>query len=319
MPSVSSFYISRQLTGVAAAYAPGNLIAASVMPVVPSALQKGKIYNIDPDRRFLIARDNNRAPGAEPSVLDYDAPTTTDYDATDHSLTGFVADELVQQADAEARPAIATVERLVQNILLKREIDLVASLSSVTQTSSPSTKWNDPGGDIFADLKAQFGTVRTGCGMLPNALALDEEVLRKASESPAWQERVRYTMNPGEVGTIGNAAILADAIGLPRGNVFVASGNKNGAIQGQSASISSIWGENVLLFYKEDPRSAGMGSPNFGIHVTWNGSDGVGQGGFLVETERIARRKGDAVYVHHYYDQVLMNANAAYLFTNTLT
>lgn len=317
MPTPSNYYLDQALTGVAAGYAPGGFIAPMLFPVVPAAKQSGKIWNIDSQRRFLKILDTARAPGAEANRMGYNDPDTIDFFAQDHALTGFLPDEVVAQADVEAAEAIPTVEDLVRLIALERERNLVTLLGTLSQTSSPSTKWNDAGGSIISDLKDQKETIRQAVGQSPNTIAITDQVLEQVSETPDWKARVyQGGFTATEVERIGPAAMLASFIGVQ--NVYVAKAYHNTAALGQVASMASIWGENVLLAYTENPRGLNRPSQALGIHVVWSGGEGQAVDGFMVERKRVEERKSEAFFVHHYYDQVLLNSGAGYLFTNVL-
>lgn len=316
MPTPSNYYLDQTLTGVAAGYAPGGFIAQRLFPAVPAARQSGKIWNIDSQRRFLKILDTARAPGAEANRMGYNDPDAIDFFAQDHALEVFLPDEVVAQAETEASEAIPTVEDAIRLIQLEKERDLVTLLGTLSQTSSPTTKWDDPGGSAVADLKAQKETLRQAVGMSPNTIAITDQVLEKISETPDFKDRAKFTLTPNELETLGDARILASLVGVRE--VVVAQAYHNTAALGQSASMASIWGENVLLAYTENPRGLSRPSQALGIHVVWSGGEGQAMDGFMVERARIEARKSEAFYCHHYYDQVLLNSGAGYLFTNVL-
>jgi hypothetical protein len=318
MPATpGNFYVDRVLTGVAAGFADGNLVADQIMPVVPHTQQTGDVFDIDPDRQFLIPRDNVRGPGGEPNRLDYDDPDTSRFFCKDHSLEGFLPDEILQQVDAEAMGALPTMNRLVYNILLKREVEAAALVNALSQAASPSTKWDATSGSAIGDIKARKETIRLAVGVEPNTLVISPAVLDKISETADFRDRAKFTMTPRQLETLGYADQLAACIGVPR--VLVAGAYYNSGRRGAAATMASVWGQTVFLGFCENPRTAANGSQAFGMHVVWNGEGGGVDGGFLVERERIPRRKGDAIYVHNYYDQFTLNPLAGFRFYDVLT
>lgn len=318
MPATpGNFYIDRVLTGVAAGFADGSLVADLIMPVVGSSLQTGDVYDIDPDRQFLIPRNNVRGPGGEPNRLDYDDPDTARFFCKDHALEGFIPDEIQQQADQEAMGAIPTINRLTYNILLKREVDTAAVVNALSAAATPSTKWDVTSGSAIADLVAQKETIRLAVGRDPNTIVIAPAVLDKISEAADFRDRAKFTLTPRQLESLGKADILASCVGVQR--VLVAGAYYNSAQRGAAASMASVWGETVFMGYCENPRTGAAASQAFGMHIVWNGEGGGAEGGFLVERERIARRKGDAVYVHNYYDPFVLNPGAGFRFYNVLT
>lgn len=318
MPATpGNFYVDRVLTGVAAGFMDGALVASEILPIVPSALQTGDVYDIDPDRQFLIPRDNVRGPGGEPNRLDYDDPDTSKFFAKDHSLAGFIPDEILQQVDAEAMGAIPTINRLTYNILLKREVETVAVVNALSQSVNPTIKWDATNGSAIADIKAQKETVRLAVGRNPNTLVISSAVLDKISETADFRDRAKFTLTPRQIESLGYADQLAACIGVNR--VLVADSYYNSAQRGAAPSMASVWGQTVFLGYCDNPRSGAGASQAFGMHIVWNGEGGGAEDGFLVERERIPRRKGDAVYVHNYYDQFLLNPLAGVRFHTVLS
>jgi hypothetical protein len=316
---MANLYLDTALANLAAERTNSTYLADRVLPIMPTAKQQGKIYVLDPEKRQFIPLDNVRAPGGEPYRFARSQPSTVTYNAQDHSLEGFIADEDRLQYDPALIAEVNQLANVQDNIQLKREGDLVAGIvTNVTQTSSPGTKWDAAGGDIIGDIKSKMSTIRDSVGKTPNALAIPATVLELASKTAAWKQNIIYAMTPEQALQMGLAGQLQAMISTSRESmveVLVADSYYNSAAAGQTASFTSIWGENTLLFRKEPPS---LQSANLGQHMVWTGEPGSA-GGFVVERERVAKRKGDAIYVHHYYDQVFLNAGAGYLFTNTLT
>lgn len=310
-----SFYQDPVLAGVASGFRDGGFVADQVFPVVVVGTQTGQVFNIDPDNDFLRDQDTVRAPGAPANVIPFNAPTKTQYNAIDHALTGVIPDELRKQAISETQAALPEVQRVTAKILRRREIELVTTLGTLSQTSSPTTKWNAALGDAIKDIVEKKQTIRDSVGADPTSLVIPAQVLDAISQTASYKSQIRYTNSPLTLGIDETAAVLAKACGLRE--VIVARSYKNNARFGQTASNATIWGENVLLFVKDPVPSASMPQQTLGMHIVWSGGE-AGQGGFMVEREYDPRRKSEMIYVHHYYDQFLLNAGAGYLWTNTL-
>lgn len=315
MPKPSSFYTSKTLTNVAAGYRTGAGIAAKVLPMVNTPEQKGEIFKNDADKRYLIPRDTTRAPGAPHNVLDYDDPTTVSYNCKARALKGIVPDELRKQAEPGAALGIVSTKMLMDNIWLQFEIEVVAEIVANVSATAVSAKWNTTGTPID-DILGIYDTVGDSAGAVPNAIAMDEKVLRLISQTAYWRDRVKYTMTPESINALGNAAILADLLNIPRQNVFISTLKKNTAKEGQAASISPVWGANVLSFYTETPGLVGIGTPALGLTPKWTGGEGMD--GFLVATDRDNDRVADEIYADVYLDPIILNAGSGHLFTGVL-
>jgi hypothetical protein len=134
---------------------------------------------------------------------------------------------------------------------------------------------------------------------------LGKQVWDKLKHHPAFLERVKYSQK----GVI-SADLLASLVGVDR--VIIAAAGKNTAVEGQSDSMSYIWGKNAVLAYV-NPR-LGKKTITLGLTYQW-------------KTRKVERlrgadeedRKGTYVRVgNHYYDQNIVAASAGYLVKNAV-
>lgn len=314
MPQPGTLYNVAALQDFLIKRAPGNFAAPFISQTVMSAKMNGLIWSSDVTREDLIARDTTRPPSARPNKVDTLPPTTVTYNIVDHSLMGDLSDEERYQLENPLASEINTVEGIQDRLRLRREIDLVAALAAGLtggNTSTPGSKWDSAGGDIFSDISAKMSTIEDNVGIAPDALVIGSDVIRKASMAAAWRDRLKNTIAPASEAAMPLEAILAAALRIPVGNIFVVTNYKNTAALADTASLSRIWGENVLLFRREPPSFRFNG---LAIQVRWAGSGG----GFEIASERDDIAKKDTIAVHDYYTDKLVNAGAGHWFTNTL-
>jgi hypothetical protein len=318
--NTGNLYVSQSLSGIASGRALNQYIADRVFPVVPVQLQTGFIYNIDPKNQYNRELNTERAPGVEPNTIYAEDPTRTSYFAAGKALQGRVTDEQKAQVDAEARAALPEIDRLLNLIYLKREIDLVTKVSALSQTSSPSTKWDASGGDFVKDTVAQFDTIETATGRRPNAIAMSGIVARKVVQSTTFRNQFQYNYNANNTpllnrfGSNDFAPAIAAALDIPVENVMISNAYRNSAAIGATASNASVWGENVVLFVAGNPRE-GDYTQVLGVHPVWTGLSGQP---VTIEVARDEFAKCDKLAAYHYYDQLLLNPLGGYLFTNVL-
>lgn len=314
MPQPGTLYNTAALEQFLIKRAPGNFAAPFIAPTVMSAKLTGTIWSSDTTREDLIARDTNRAAGAYPNKVDVLPPTSVSYTVKDHSLEGDLTDEEREQVESALESEINTVAGIQDRLRLAREVALVTALAAGLtggNTSSPTNKWNSAAGDIFSDISAQMTTIEDNVGIAPDAMVIGSDVIRKASMAAAWRDRLKNTIAPASEAAMPLESVLAAALRIPVGNIFVVTNYQNTAALGNTASLSRIWGENVLLFRREQPSFRFNGLM---IQVRWTGSGT----GFEVTSERAARAKKDIISVHDYYTDKLVNAGAGHWFTNTL-
>lgn len=314
MPTPGSLFIDAALTRASAGRAQDIYAGTRVLPTLPVQKQTGLAFNSDPTNQRLRILDTQRTAGAEANRFDQEDPTTLSYACTDHALEGLVTDEEMESADPATMPDLVNVNMLGDQVLRKYEDDLIVLLNTLGQTSVPGTAWNLAAGTPIADMEDEFKTIEDARGATPNAVALDIHVLRSIKKTTEWKDQVQFVLGPDARNTLAAADLLADMLSIPRGNVIVSKAFKNTALQGQPSVIVRIWDEDVLVFFTEPPS---LQSPGLGITPVWMGA-GAAEG-WMVERERDARRKGDALIVHYYYDQLLLNANSGFLHTAVLT
>lgn len=328
-PGNGTLYIDKALTSVSIEKGKNTgYLSDIIFPVVSSQSQTGKVWRIDNNQDSKRQLDTIRAPGAEAKVLEIDTDSDTTYSCKDHAITGLVTDEEVAQAEAPVMPALQRVQQAVEALALDKEI----AAESALETALASYKWtgagtagvyywdDDTNGNFIANINDGITAVKEtqGAGRPPNLLAMDEKVLRKLMQTQEFQDRAKYTMGPAATTASLEqaAALLANMVGVAR-VVYCPAGLKNTAKKGQSATVSSIWGENVFLLYVEP--SPGFQTASFGVTVVWNGQNAGVSGGYSVERTRLALRKSDGVIVNRYYDQKVLSATSGYWFANVLT
>jgi hypothetical protein len=317
MPAPASLYNVEALQNVLVKRAQGAMAAGFILPPLVSAKQDGKIWTSDATLSHLIPRETMRAARAEANMYETVAPSSVTYSVIDHSLRGLISDEEREQAETPLAAEIMSVEAIQDQLMLSREVALVAALAAAItggNTSTPAVKWGADGGNIFKDLKTKMTTIEDNVGVSPNALVIPAQVLRAASESAEWVSRASNMLTIAEQKRIPMATVLADALGIPPENIYVAGGFKNTGPIGGTASVSRIWGTNTLLFSKEDPSFQFNG---LGLQIRWAGS--AGSGGYEISAERApASAKSDEICVHDYYVDKLINTTAAHWFTSTI-
>ena len=317
MPEVATVHTNVALTNIAIAYAANNIAAEAMCPDVPVNKRSDLYYTFDSARRAIASTVNiQRAPGTPARETDF-AVSTSSYLATDHALKAIVPDEEKENADPPIRPLIDKTEFLVQQLLTAQEIDLKTQLdASLTgaQTSDPTNEWDDyTNGDPYADMLLAINTVEDGIGIKPNTMVMDTKVWRALKSHPDILERIKYT------GTSDNPAVasergLAELFELDK--VVIVSSFKNVALEGQTASISRIWGSDVYVAYVAP--TPGLKIPSLCYRFVWRPFTGSLRG-WMVREWYDEERRGNQVEVSKYFDQKITLATAGYRLQNRLT
>ena len=285
-----------------------RFLAPFVAPLIMATKQTGKIWRIDKEQETRRASDTQRAPGAEPNLVDLNVDQSITFDAKDHSLSGLVTDEERDQAEGPLDPKINKTEFVTDKIRLGAEIELVTELDAVLTgvlTSAVSAPWsNKTSGDPINDINSKITTIKGQTGVKPNAMALDEEDLRNIMQHPDYLDRMKYTTPPA--GSTSTLDIAASLVAQMTGLTWVGYADvsmKNTAEEGDTPVLANIWA-SAYLFHREP--NPGFRSANAAVTVGYTGVTGGVLENMTVKTMREEKKSSDLIMVHSYYDMKVL-------------
>lgn len=234
------------LSNVSIRYTNETFIADQIFPTVKVAKQTGKYYVYD--KANLRVENSNRAAGSGANEVDFGVSPSGTFICDDHAFKGFVADEIQDQADAALNPLVDETETLTEKLMIDREKKLAAvitSSSNLTQyvALSGTDRWDDySNSDPIGDIRLARTTVHTNTFKKPNTLILGKQVFDILVEHPQIIERVKYS----QLGVI-TEELLARVLQVEK--VLVGEAGYNGAVEGQTDSLSYVWGKNAIIAY----------------------------------------------------------------------
>ena len=309
MPEVQQVHTDAALTNVSVKYGGNEFVGGAIAPTVGVQKKSDVYYIIDPYEDAKRQQDTNRAPGTRPSEVNW-AVTTGSYACSDHALAHYIPDEERENADAVLGPDIQATEMLTQQIMLDKEIKLVAALDAgVTATAAATEYWGsgdaNPLNDVITGIKSVRGTIHK----VPNVLIFDYDVLLALQVDPYIIDRLKYGQTAPSPAVV-TVQSLAQLFMIDR--VLIASCSKNSAGKNQDASISSVWGKGAYLAYVP-PRPA-LREPSVAYTLAWTAMNG-GMNGYQVRTGRDDKAKSDWMDVSYYYDQKVVTDGAGYRIT----
>ncbi|OJW18785.1 MAG: hypothetical protein BGO51_15555 [Rhodospirillales bacterium 69-11] len=208
-------------------------------------------------------------------------------------------------------PMVDATENVTEMHMVARENELAAALTDtavLTQntTLSGTSQWSDySNSNPISDVRTAKQTIHESIYVDPNVLVLGKQVYDKLVDHPAVIERVKYS----QLG-IASPDLLARLFDVER--VIIAAAGKNTAAEGQTDSMSYIWGKNAILAYI-NPR-IGQKTITLGRTYQWKQRQAERLRGTDEED-----RKGTYIRVgNHYYDMNLVSASAGYLVKNVV-
>jgi len=316
MPSFYDvFTTDLTLTEFVAARPLGGYIADLVAPVLDQPIQTGKIMHIDPNGEINIAGDDVRAPGSEARPIGFNVSRPVTFDCQDHSL---VHPEPIENFSSEVlflQDQMNYASRIVERLKINKEVALINTLvanmtgAALTTVVGAADQFDAAGADPIGYLSQKLTDVEDRSGVRPTTISMGMKVQTAIANSAGYLDRVKYNQVPTVDAFINT---LKSLLGIP--NVFVAmNASKNTAIQGQTPSFSTIWGEYVLLSHQEPAQRE---TSNLVQTVVWSNPDNLNAiqggivGGYRIETNLDWKKKALEIRGSRYYDQKFLYAAA---------
>jgi hypothetical protein len=174
--------------------------------------------------------------------------STTDFSMEGHGLEGIVTREDYRNVLEPFKAEEDETTGITSMLLLEKEktlADTLTSTSIVTQntTLSGGSQFSDYlNSDPIAIFAAARAAIRSGCGEVPNVAAMDWAVFNKLRFHPQMLDALGYKQaRPGGL----KADELAVALDVEK--IFIAQCVYNSAKEGQTDSLSAVWGKHVVM------------------------------------------------------------------------
>lgn len=303
MPTVGSVHVNAPLTNVAIQYKNLALVGEKIFPVVPVVKESDVYYVFQQEE--LVLEDSLRAPGAKVKEIQWDVTTST-YTAQEHALGFLLPDRIVNNADVPIRPRITTTQKLMKKILLgaERRIQLVVQdTANVGGSATPSIKWDGTSPTIERNVDTAKNSIRTTAGIDPTSIVIPYQVSQTVKRDTTVRDLIRYTIPANELLRNGDLPPVIWNL-----EVIVAGAIYNSANEGQAQTLTDIWTDNVLVFYKENVPSLDTLSLGYVMRVNAP----------IVKTYRVEERAGEMIEVSILQAEEIVATGAGYLITDTL-
>lgn len=308
-------HIDTPLTNVAikAFNGGGDFIGAQLFPSVTVGNQSDGYYVLDKGA-WLQSVDAKRSRKVAPTKIEWQV-SSEKYFADNYALATEHAKEDLANADQAIRIRENSTIFVTEALRRAHEIRVANQVTSISNCGSGVAL---TGGDKFGDANSSpISTVQTGSafienqtGLRPNTAAMDKDTYRILRFHPEIRDYAKYT-NAGPV----PISVLQEVLEVDQ--LFIASGIKNVAPEGQTASLVNIWG-NFLLMAHINPNAVGLQTMTFGLGMNWQPE------GFPAEfaVERYDHYdpgvKAEIVAAQHFRDDKIVAKDLGYLINNTL-
>jgi hypothetical protein len=269
-----------------------------ILPPVPVVKESAAYWVYDKSR--LDTPDSLRAPRSDYNRIDWSSTTAT-YLCRQYGLEGEIDDEERLNAAAPLDLDVDTTEIVTDQVLLNREARVAAKVTSTGNVTNNTTlvgaqQWNDPASDPLNDVKTGRLAVFNATAYVPNVILFNHDAFEALKLHPDIKEVVKYTER-----AIITKQILAAVFEVDE--VLVASAKKRTSKEGQTDTISDIWGKDALLFYRETRPS--LKKLSFGYQMRMHD--------LRVFRYREDKRDTDVIRVSEKQDEKLVAPEVAYL------
>lgn len=279
-----------------------GFVAQRVLPPLDVAKPSGTFGKIK-IASLLAQRDTLRAPGSSYARQRYEFEKDS-YATEEHGAEDPVDDKEAEMygdyLNAE-QTATARARDVVMRNYEQRVATLLQTTGSFTNAAA-ATAWSTIATAVpLTDIETRVQSIWNATGIKPNAIVIPYVAFRNFRNCAQVVDRIKYSglHNPAA----GNITLDAIAALLDIPNVIVAGAKKNGANEGQTASLSNVWTATVVglgvIATNNDVKQPCVGRT---FHYSADGS----QMGGVVETYREEQTRSDVVRVRQDTDEKLL-------------
>ncbi|MFA6213550.1 MAG: hypothetical protein WC714_29200 [Candidatus Obscuribacterales bacterium] len=299
-------HIDIALSNMAMGYRPEGFIADMIFPTVQVDKQSNLYLVFSRADRTRIEK-TIRAPGTEARLVTEDIGSNT-YFCKNYALAASVPIEDKVNADPLHLAALVNGKStyLLDKLMMDWELrvaNMVTSGSNVGSYSVVASAWNGAGAPLN-NVNTAIDNVHYSNGKKPNSIVFGTQAWQSFRRDSTVRNLIFGTNNGGGYVNTKQVAELLDIE-----NVYVGGAFQNTAQEGVAESLSTVWKDNVLVYYA--PKSPSMEQPALGYNFRWAAG---GLPNMQVERHPYnALTKSERVEVGYYQDEKLTGASYGFL------
>ena len=293
--TTADVYVDQQLTDISVRYTNEAYLADVLFPIV-NVKKKSGIYYVY-DKSNLSKVSSKRTSGSRAARVEYGLTKTAYGPLVEHSLEEGVDWETIEMAVDPLDPKIDAVNNISERLLIEKEYDLSSYLATSGNLGSYATlsgtdQFSDyANSDPFAKIETARLYVQQNALKAANTILMGMEVWAQLKNHPDMIERVKYTNRKGL--EPDDLKVLFPGIET----VLIGNAMYNTAKEGQTASLSAIWGKNLWVAYV---------TPTPGIRQVSLGYTLTLEGFRYTDAWTEQQVKQDFVRVNDFYQQLIV-------------
>lgn len=307
-------HVNVPLTQIAMAYEPKGMIPDQIGPVV-TVNKQSDAYTIYSIAEAYQIEEDKRAPGTEAQVI-YRSISSDTYFADNYALKDDIPYEDIQNADAGLllTKRSERVKYIKNKLYLNWEYRLAlqcTSTSNIGSSSAVGSNWSDAtdgNSDPIGDILTAKDNVYYVTGYEPNRVIFSRRAWRYFREHGNVIARLygQQTSAKGRIVTVSQAKDL-----LELEHVYIGKALYNSNQEGQSVSLTDIWGTDVLVYYA--PNNPTAQEPSFMYSFRWNKVPGMDM---TAQIHQLPRSYKEQVELGYYQDEKITGSTLGFLITD---
>lgn len=301
-------HIDKLLTNLATKYRVNDAVADFIAP--PFKVKKSSDKYVEYDKGSLRVYDNKISGREKSKEIEVELSSST-YTCEEYELGKFVSNRSRMNADKPINMDIDAMRKLKDAMLIAREkrvYDIAGSASVVTQTENASGDWdNVTSGTPVADIRGAMATIwKSQAGSAKaNSIVIPVDVAIEMIGTDEYRDYFKYSgLAANEqfnlVSGLRHLGLTPMMAGVHGGNT-----NEGGA---SDPGAEAIWSDSVLIFNRQ--ASPNLETRTF-MYSPYTNKD-------VVQRFKKDEERGYKFTMYEDIDELLVDASAAYLITNTL-
>lgn len=308
------YYVDPVLTNLSQKWTngTGEYIAEQLFPVITVPKPTGKYWAYNKDNLRAGGTNIDLRTGRSKTAEVTFGKSLKDFGPLqEHAMKDFISKDEYRDTDSPLDVETDVVDNLNEVMLLSEEISLATMLRStsvITQntTLSGTSQWSDYGNsNPFSDIKSAIIAARSASFKAPNTITFSQDVWLALVDHPDLLDRIKWS----NLGVVTEADFLR--LFAPYGiqKILVGKAMYDNAIEGQTATVGSVWGKDVILSYT---------TPTPGLRTVNGGYTLRLRDGKYVDKWDEHDPKGTWVRNNDYYDQMLFASELFFLIKNAV-
>ena len=297
------FATQPHLLAVAQGYIHQDLIADRVLPRVRTGKKEFRYIQMQAEERLSVP-DTLVSRKGRPGEVYFQEKEAVAH-TTDYALDSMVPQDDIDNAEGQYDPLANTVAGLTELLMLDREVRVANMLGNdmnylndQKETLSSAEKFSDANADPLATI----GDASEQLLHRPNVMLIGQGAWKALSRHPKILKAVHQ--NTGDSGIASSEAV---ARLFDFDEVLIGRGWHNTAAKGQDPAIGRIWGNDIVLMYRNPNANLGLTST---FAVTAQYQDRLAGS---VQDQNIGMRGGQRVRVGESVAELIIDPSAGYL------